>query len=257
MAVTHINVKKTEGVLWEFELEVGSNTVSCAGEYTDDYKDWLKRCPEANSAHPDFPALKLKKIKGKRQPGDLITVSLTYESNNPDADYPGREKGKIKRYSIRPNAGEEPFLTFHKLDDLEDASREAIGELLASSRTKEDFEKAIGTVGLSGPDSTLATLAIGKIRKGIEAYKHAGIVWVERFTSSDINDLECDKFYTIDTAVPGNPPTLSDGANWLRIPGTAEPNEDGETWEIERMWEASLRGGWDDWFYGSAGGEGA
>lgn len=244
--VRKINVVKLDSVEWDFELEVGTNKVTAKGAYRDSYPGWMARCPAGGSAHPDISALLLKKISAKRVEGDLIDVTLSFECNDPEATYPGREPGKVKRYTIEPTTGEEPLLTFHKLTDLDDQSQEALGELLASSRTKEDFAKAVAAIGAD----PLALFALAKIRKGVEAYRSAGIIWVERFSTKNLADMNCAKFYKIDNDVPGDPPPLADGANWLYIPGSADPHEDGKTWDMERKWEASLEGGWDAWFYG-------
>lgn len=239
------NVVKLEAVDWEFEFELGSNKVIASGAYQDDYDNWWKRMPSLGSEHPDVPPLLLKKIKGKRKDGWLIDVTLSYESHDPDLTYPGREKQKIKRYTIEPGGGEEPLLTFAKLKDLDVQSQEALGELLGSSRTRDDFARATAAIGAN----PLALFALEKIRKGIDAYRHSGIVWVERFSTSKLEDMECGKFYTIETEVPGSPPPLAEGANWLYIPGSATPHDNGKTWDMERRWEASLPGGWDEWFY--------
>jgi hypothetical protein len=241
-----IDLKKTECVDWSLKIVAESNKVSGGFAYTDKFEGWFSRAPTLNSAHPDVPALKLTEISPTRQDGGLVKVSLSYECNDPDATYPGREKGKIKRYSIEPTEGEEPLLTFHKLVDLIDASKEAIGQLLSSSRTPADFAAATAAIGAD----PLALFAVDKIRDSRETYLDGGLVWVERFMTKDLNDLELSKHLKIYADPPGDPPTLPEGCNWLYKAGPAAPQDDGESWEIEKRWFASNPGGWDDWFYG-------
>ncbi|MEO5712159.1 MAG: hypothetical protein ABIT37_01615 [Luteolibacter sp.] len=247
--VTKINLSKREGVEWEVEFDIETNKVTGSAVYTDDFEGWMARAPSGKSSFPDIPALILRKIKGIREEGLKVKVLLSYEANDPEASYPGRDKGKIQRYTVEPSSGEEPLLTFHKLKDLVNSSKEAIAELLASGRAPADFAKATAAIGAD----PLALFAVDKIRDGRETYLHAGIMWVERFQTKKLSDLECDKFFTIIDAgdVPGGPPPLADGATWLYVPGTATPNADGESWEMERKWQASDRGGWDTWLYGT------
>lgn len=243
-----IDLTKTESVEWDFEMDFASSTVPAVLTYTDDFDGWMKRVPEGYSSHPEIPVLTLKKFKGTRLEGGMIKVTLNYECSDPSAEFGFRGKGPIKRYNLEPSSGEEPLLTFHKLDEVSDDIKEALGELVASSRKREDFAKALAAISAGGPPEPLALLAIEKIRKGIEGYRHAGIMWVERFMTTNINDMDCAKFFTIQTP-PGNPPELVGGANWLYVPGTADVQSNGRSWEMERRWEASLKGGWDDWLY--------
>lgn len=242
-----ISVTKTEAVEWEFEMDFASNKVPATVSYTDDFTNWLSRVPKANSNHPDYNALQLVKFKGSRIDGGMIKVTLYYESNSSEANYPGREPSLVKRYSLEPADYEESLLTFHKLKDLVDASKEAIGELLASSRTKTDFQKATTAIGAD----PLALFAVDKIREGKEAYLNSGLMWVERFQTKNLEDLDLAQNLKIAASVPGNPPSLPAGANWLYRAGPASPNDDGESWEIEKRWMASGPGGWDTFFYGS------
>lgn len=248
--VKKINLAKREGVEWDVEFDIASNKVTGTAVYTDDFEGWMGRAPDGKSPFPEIPSLRLRKIKGIREEGLKVKVVLSYENHDPEATYPGRAAGKIKRYTIEPSSGEEPLLTFHTLKDLDPDVKEVLAELLASARTKADFLKATTGVG----EDAQGLLVIDKVRDGRESYLHAGIMWVERFQTKDLDDLECENFFKIvaASAVPGDPPSLAAGANWLYVPGTATPNADGESWEMERKWQASNEGGWDDWLYGSS-----
>lgn len=247
--ITAINLLPTQSVDWDLEISADTNKITSTLAYEDDFKGWLSRAPVIRSNHPDVGTLLLRKIKGVRQEGYKIKVTLTYECNDPSATYPGREPGKIRRYTIEPQTGEESLLTFRKLKDLDLSSKEALQILFSSGRTKNDFDQAAFDLLTAGDDPN-ANEAYKLIKNGTEAYEHAGIMWVERFSTKDLDDLQCAKFYKIDADVPGSPPTLADGRNWLYVPGTATPNADGESWEMERRWWESLDGGWDVWLYG-------
>jgi hypothetical protein len=243
-----IDIKKTDSVDWDFEFEIGSNKATGTITYTDAFEGWLPRAPKFKSAHPDIPALRLAKIKAKREEGNLIKVVLTYEVTNPEVEYPGREKGTIKRYHMEPGAGEEPLLTNALFKDLDDAEREALQELLSSNRTKEEFAKADSAV-----TSATGKKAISKIRSGIEAYRNPALVWVERFMTNQLNDVDLPKILKTTNNPPGKCPDAGGDRNWLRMPPTVSPQDDGETWEIENRWELSLRGKWDPDLYPSGG----
>lgn len=247
MSEQKISVTQTEGVDWEFEIENGSNKVTAMGTYTDDYEDWMARAPNGGSPHPDFPALRLKKLKGKRTPGLMIEVTLNYEAFSAEFTFPGREAGKIKRYGIDPSTTEEPLLTNHLFKDLSDAEKEALQELMTSSKSDDDFTKASEKV-----KSEAGLKALGKIRLGIEAYLNPGLVWVERFTTKNLDDLELDKILTTTDSPPGNIPSTEDERNWLYLAGPASPLEDGEHWDIEKRWQLSEKGKWDPDLYPSS-----
>lgn len=238
--VKKINWVKTQGVEWDFELEHGSNTVTGAMSYGDDFEGWLARAPALQSAHPDIPALRLKKIKASREEGDKIKVGLAYECNDPEATYPGRDRGPQIRYSIEAGGGEEPLLTNKLFHDLTNAEKEAALQLVNSSKGPEDFTAAAGKI-----TSVNGLKLIAKVRKGIDSYRAFGVVWVERFTTTRLDDVELTKIYTTVSQPPGDCPEAGADYNWLRLPPGVSPHEDGKTWDLENRWELSLFGKWD------------
>lgn len=244
MSVKKTNVVKLDSVDWEFEMEVGSNKVIGKGVYRDTYPGWMTRAPAFNSNHPDIPALLLKKINAKRVDGDMIDVSLGYECNNPEANYPGRPAGKIKRYHMEPAMGEEPLLTNYIFKDLTDTEKDAAQALLASGKTSEDFATAVGIL-----TSTGGVKFIAKVRRGMEAYRSPGLVWVERFSTTNLDDVELTKILKTVASPPGDCPSAGANRDWLRLAPTVNPHDDGETWDIENRWELSLEGKWDADFY--------
>lgn len=238
---------KTEGVLWHFHFELGSTKVTAKGVYRDQYENWMNRCPTPGSPHPDIPALSLKEIDANRIEGDLIDVNLGYECNDPDAQT-GRGGGKIKRYHMEPGAGEEPLLTNDLFKDLSETEQEAANGLINSGKTKADFETAKTAL-----TSAAALKLLSKVRKGVEAYRNPSLVWIERFTTNTLNDVELSKILKTTSNPPGNAPAPGENRNYLRLPPLVSPHDDGKTWDIENRWELSLKGKWDPDIYPAGG----
>jgi hypothetical protein len=248
MSIKAIDLKQTESAEWEFEMEDGSNKVTGKLVYGDLFENWLTRVPKFGSAHPDIPSLLMKKFKGKREEGGMIRVTLDYENNNPDLTYPNREKGPIKRYHMEPGAGEEPLLTHKIFKTLTEKEQEAAQELLASGKTSADFTKATAVL-----TSEAGVKAIEKIRRGQEAYRWPSLVWVEKFTTNKLADIELHKILKTTSNPPGDCPSAGDDRNWLRLPPSVTPHDDGKNWDIENRWELSLEGKWDTDFYKAGG----
>lgn len=249
--VKKINLTKTESVEWEFESEDGSDEVNGSLSYTDDFEGWQSRAPLFKSVHPDFPGMKLKKINGIRIEGGQVKIKLSYKATSETAEYPGRdpsaEPSTAKRYSIEAPTTEEPLLTFHGFSSLSDEMKQTLQELMQSSKSKEDYEKAEEVIG----DDEIGNKVLEKIRKGYEGYLNPGIVWVERYKTKDLATVELNKVGNIYGTVPGSPPDIG-SRTWLYVGLTANQNDenDGEYWDIERRWQASERGGWDEDLYG-------
>ncbi|MES2923682.1 MAG: hypothetical protein V4819_19160 [Verrucomicrobiota bacterium] len=239
-----IDIKKTEAVEWTLKLESGSNKVVGKLSYTDEHEGWFARAPLIDSPHPDVPALLLKTIEPKRVEGGIVEVSLSYESNDPDATYPGREAGKIKRYNLELTSGEEPLLKNHLFKDISSAEQEVLQGLLNSSKAVGDFSYAV-----ENTSSEAAGHAIAKIRKGIDAFLNPGMIWVERFTTKDLGDLEISKILTTTSNPPGGCPSGGATRNWLYLGGTAGQSQDGKSWDIEKRWQLSEKGKWDIHLY--------
>lgn len=247
MSAVKRNVVKLEGVEWKGKMDFATGKLTISGTYRDDYNNWMVRVPAAQSANPDIPAALLQNFDFSRVEGDMIDVTLNYESTNPSSTYPGNP-GKVKRYHMEPGMGEEPLTTSDLFDELTDDEREAARELLNSSKTKDDW-----TTAKNALTTTPGILFISKVRKGMEAYRMPGVVWVERFTTDDLDDVELDK--VLKTTENPNGPCPSGGSsyNWLRLAPTVSPHSDGKTWDMENRWELSLSGKWDPDFYPSGG----
>lgn len=244
--VVKLNLTKTENVDWTYEIERGSNKASGTISYTDDFSGWDARVPLLESTHPTLTNLQLKKISAKREEGDQIKVTLTYENFNPTSTNPGRPTAtSIKRYHMEPTGGEEPALTSALFAALSDAEKDAANQLATSSKTVADF--ATATAALT---SVPGILFISKIRKGIEAYHSKGLFWVEKFSTEALaTSVSLSTIWKTTSSPPGSCPAAGTDRNWLRHPPTVTPHDDGLTWDIENRWELSLPGKWDPDFY--------
>lgn len=243
-----VNLVKTEAADWDYEIDDSSNKVTGSITYNDDFEGWLSRLPALKSAHPTIPALYLKKIKGTRADASIVKVVLSYATNDPAAEVPGKdhedEARIIRRYAMEPSTGEEPLLTHYLFKDVSDAEKNALLELMASSKTADDFTTALTVV-----TSVAGLLAVSKIRLGRDAYYNPGLVWSERFISTDLADLELSKILTTTAQPPGGCPAGGATRDWLYLSGPANPLEDGLSWDIEKRWMLSLKGKWDPDFY--------
>lgn len=242
-AVKRIDVSKTDGVDWEFEIDSESQKATSELGYTDEFEGWLERAPEVGSEHPDYGALKLTKIKGKRLPGLQVAVTLSYATSNPEAAYPGRAPKVVKRYSLQIGLSDEPLLTFPAFAGLGDTILEALAELISSEKSKDDFAKA--TAAVSADENALKAIAL--IRKGTEAYLVPKVTWLERYTSKTLPPVAgIGKIAT----PPGSPPEFGD-RTWLNMGYTANHTENAEAYEIEHGFDLSGPGGWDTTLYGT------
>ena len=245
-----INIFRTEAAEWTYEAEDGSDDVVGSITYTDDFEGWGSRAPLFKSPHPYYPGMLLKTIKANRVEGDQVKVALGYKATSSTAEYPGREEKEeveeSKRYSIEAPTTEEPLLTFRGFAALDDAKKQALQELMQSAKTAEDYKKAEKAIA----EDEAGVMAISKIRKGYEGYLNPGIVWVERFRTKDLGSLELSKVGNIVKDVPGTPPDMGT-RTWLYVglTGNQDEENDGEYWSIERRWQASERGGWDEDLY--------
>lgn len=247
--VKHINVVKTESFDWDFEISSGSDRATGTVNYTDNRKGWKKRVPMLNSRHPELSALLLKKIKAKGLEGDLVAVTLSYESNDTDASMPGTGDGPRKpnkKYGGEYSDIEEPLLTNKRYAAvLSDAEKMALTEIMNGNIYKDEagkdlWEKAV--ISERGKE------CLAKIRKGTQSVIQQGFIWVEKLTIKSLAELNLDKIGKID-APPGGAPTPP-GRNYRYMAPRFDPNEDGETWAAERRWQLSGPGGWDPQLYG-------
>lgn len=237
MSSRHINILKTADVTWTYQVSADSDKVSSTLKYADKFEGWASRCPLLGSEHPDLNGLLLVGIKAARQPGDLIEVNLDYSTNNSDADYPGKPPGEpVPRYSVRFAGGEEHILANAYAAELEVAEQKA---LLAISNGSEADESGAKWETSITTDLGLSILA--KIRKGNVSYKTGSLAYIERKIITDLVDIEYSKLGKIDSP-PGG---VGGGENtWLYESASAEPDESGESWSLERVWIYSPNG-WD------------
>ena len=241
MSEKKLNVKKTPTHEYEYSVKAGDQKARAGGSYKDDYVGWRGRVPRLGSPHPEDSTMGLVAINAKREEGNQIKVNLEYESYTWEATYPGRPQSeeRIRRYDFEIATSEEPLLTHERFEDLDDAERVALSNLINGQETGED-----GTNWADQVTSDLGLHALAKVRKGITHYLEPSFVWVERFSTKNLADIEIAQSGEI-MDPPGNAPDPGT-RTYLYLGCTGRHTEDGEYHEVERRWKLSGKGGWDD-----------
>jgi len=240
--VQKTNVFLTLDYTWKFKGKFSEDSATSILKYKDDYKDWRTRCPLYGSGHPDLPGFVLIEIEADREPGDQISVTLTYEIQSHTAEYPGKPGSEepTPRYSVAINEGEEHILTSAFADPLEEGEIKALLNISNGTEAKEG--------GGSWEDDVTTETALDllpKIRKGFISRISDTLVYTERKLSDSLTGLEFSRVNKREKP-PGTVPGTA--ANWLYIGGGADPSEAGETWTITRNWKYSPDG-WDEDIY--------
>lgn len=238
MAANKINVLKTRDYTWKFKGKFSEDTATAVLKYKDDFDGWATRCPYYGEVHPDLPSFNLVEIDADKEAGEVIAVTLTYESYSFSAEIPGKPGSEepTPRYSVRIAGREEHILTNPFADGLDDTELKA---LLAISNGTEDKD---GGGSYAADVTTTEGLAIlAKIRKGNVATKTGGLVYLERKVTDSLADINFTKLYKT-----GAPPGPVGGAatSWLYIGADADQSTDGLFYNLERQWEYSPDG-WD------------
>ena len=246
MPVNQTNVVLTHDVPWTFRAKASEQKATATLRYKDDFDGWATRCPLFGAEHPDLPGMFLTEIAADREGGDQIAVLLTYESSDGALDYPGRPEGGevIYRYAADITDGEDHILTASIYgDNLSATNLKALMAIANGSEQKSD--------GSNWADDVTGTLALGalaKIRKGVIARKSYSLFWVEKFTTSDLSDLNFTHIHKTEV-----PPGGVGGAavNWLYVGASATETDDGGFYALERRWQYSPDG-WDADLYPAA-----
>jgi hypothetical protein len=241
------NIRLEYDATWEYEVGLDKDSATSELAYEDNFDGWEQRLPILKSEHPDIRNLKLVKIKAKLQEGGKIRVALSYSAAA--IDVPGFENGgsRTQRFGCEPGLSEEPIMTFAKLKDIDDQSRDALSNFLNSNRSQLDYDIAVEAIGAD----PLALLALEKIRKGQDGYRTPSMIWIQRRKLRSLASLPTEKIGKIDNP-PGDPPTGPPDSNWMYLAPIISPTEDGDAWDVEERWEQSYEGGWDEFFYAPA-----
>lgn len=241
MPENKINLQKTFTPVWTYRVKLGENKPSASIEYEDDFTGWGGRAPDLGSAHPDLSGLVLVEIDAARAEGNKIAVRLKYETYSSTATYPGRPAAEepVKRYDFEIPTGEEILLANPFFAALTDTERTAVQNIINGTEAKED-----GALYEEDLTSELGAKALEKIRKGITHYLEPGFIWIERFNTEDLADVDITKTGEI-MDPPGPRPNPGENRDYLYLGATGKNSEDGTTWEVERRWQLSGKGKWD------------
>ena len=236
------NVVKTITSEWKYSIGASDQKATASGSYKDDFQGWADRCPLLGSAHPDIPSMILINIDASREDGDVIKIDLKYESSK--LEMPGRPGSSetIKRYAVELSNGEEHILTHTRYEDLAEIELKALFNISNGTEEGKNGDYA-GQI-----TSELGIECLAKIRKGVVARKNAGVIWVEKFMTEDLEDINFPNFNKTEL-----PPGGVGGAakNWLYLGTGAVEEAAGEIYAIEKRWEYSPDG-WDEDLYPAA-----
>lgn len=241
MSVRKIDLTRTHTPVWTYRVRLGENKPSATLEYVDDFDGHASRMPELGSAHPDLDGLVLVEIDSSREEGSQIRVRLNYETYSIGASYPGRPSSEdpVKRYDFEIPTGEEPLLASPFFADLTAVERAAVQNIINGTENKEG-----GGTYAEDLTSELGAAVLEKIRAGTTHYLEPGFVWVERFNTPTLSDVEITKVGEI-MDPPGPRPNPGEFRDYLYLGATGRNSEDGNTWEVERRWQLSGKGKWD------------
>jgi hypothetical protein len=77
---------------------------------------------------------------------------------------------------------------------------------------------------------------------GVESWPSPGLIWNHNFTKAKLPESLVQELGTVSTSIPGNPPPLSGGRNWLCI--RVRGKNRGNIWQLQRSWQLSGPYGW-------------
>jgi hypothetical protein len=236
-------VAKTITSDWKYSIGAGEEKATLTGSYKDNFAGWQDRCPVLNSDSPDIAGMKLVHLEANREEGDVIKVDLKYEATLHSNAYPGRhpEGGVIKRYAFAGSDGEEHILTHTRYAELDATEQKALFNISNGTEGKEESEGG----GSYADDvySELGLECLAKIRKGTVARKSTGMIWIEKYTTDDLTEI--DRANILKTMLPpGKAGELGDIENWLYLTPNATEEAEGEVFALEKRWEYSANG-WD------------
>jgi hypothetical protein len=247
--VVKVGVIPTADYTWEYDSEAGDSMVKSTLRYKDNYSGWIERVPEENTEHPDIPGMKLVKIKAIREEGDLIAVTLSYESTDFETAYPGRpaREASLERFLADPNLNDEPLLTHPKFAALDPEYQEAISEYANSDRSEEDYATAAAIC----TDAATGLEFLNALRKGQDSWRAPNVIWSRKRIVKSLSEIPFASIGQI-TSVPKDPdnkPADVEGFNWMYLAPDLANTADGLAYEVTEYWERSYQGGWNAYFY--------
>lgn len=247
--VVKIGIIPTQDYTWTYELQSGNDKIKSTLAYKDDYKGWESRVPFEGSEHPDIRGLFLVSIKAAREEGDLIKVTLGFESSDWDSDYPGRlrREKSTERFRVEPSLNDEPILSFKKAAALSKAIKGALNKYLSSERSDADYDTALAA--MDGNADAIALLDAA--RENQDSWRSPQVIWVRSRTVKSLSDIpfaSIGKIVTPPQDVNGFPNSV-EGYNWMYLAPDISHSADGLSYDVEERFQRSYEGGWKSFFY--------
>lgn len=214
--------------------------------------DVVALMPARGVPHPDYPFVRLDSVTVNGMEGDWVDIKAKYAGLDPDDPDDPDDEEKEFSYGLRMTTGEEPVSTAPYFDEVPEKDKnEAVKLATQPPKNKDGSVKKIDTkgwdkIGGEGEDEGNKLELYQMVQKGIEAYLEPRIEYFERYTAtfmpSDLNDIGKRG------AIPPKAPQIADNRSWLFV-GYNITEKAPDVFDIERTWQLSGRGGWNEKIY--------
>ena len=215
--------------------------------------------PSNGTVHPDYDWVYAEGVDVTGMEGDWAEFNVKYAGADPggggdggggggggggnDADDPDAfEQG------LRISTSEQPLATNLKYKDLTPQEKQdAVMAATQPAKNKSGEVKPVDTSDWSDDKKDL----YDRMRKGLVAYLEPGVEFFQRYVSkkmpSRLNDIG-------KISDPKGAPAVGDRRNWLLVGYNITERSTGKnsTYDIEKVWVLSGRGGWDEDIYRDA-----
>ena len=228
----------------------------------------------------EFSFLRITDVRVTRVEGDFIFLSVTATGSPIDqwesGDEPGLSTQAEPTYSLRGSLSERPILEHPKAIALGAIERTLLSRLMDGDeqcRYNQDLQQfgyfevesdVVAGPGTSntkqiwfalGPEGTTTPYTLSDeckkfaelISKGETTYLVPNITWTE--TTEGEQQLTAQQINKLGKVSPprGNPPSPSDGRNWMLTSATSD--QQGLLHRTQIEWTLSDENGWDDFLY--------
>ena len=188
-----------------------------------------------DSAHPDFPSLKVVSRTGTRRKGrtnsNLTIGELQVQYRGVDPALPAGEGGLPEPiYSLERSVAQDPIDTHNKFEG-------EIGGTASAPINSAKFDSETGIFIGFASDSAY---------RGITSYLLAGSVWTKSYLSYTQPSSAAQADVGFISVPDGNAPTPA-GKNWISL--GLSFSKQGGVYQIQKSWRLSGDAGWDATIY--------
>lgn len=207
--------------------------------------------PTNGTAHPDYDWLYAEAVEVVGMEGDWLEVDVKYAgADGGDGSAGGNDPDEpnVFEQGLRLATQEEPLATNPKYKDLTAQDKhEAVVAATQPAKNRGGDVKPVDTSDWSEDKKDL----YDRVRKGQESYLEPSVEFFQRYVSKTmparLNDIG-------KIQEPKGAPSVSDSRSWLLVGYNITERSVGKnsTYDIEKVWLLSGRGGWDETIYNDA-----